>query len=262
MYDQTNPAGRLHDILQEAAKRTDNNASAQRIWAATFGLGADDKEGVLERLIELHALAREVRELVAATPGAPQELLLQYFPKLESSFLSHGLNVPWKNIRSSYDQATLDSLKFCAVTLSGAHSEEPIDEEELEKINSDLEILKESIISSSMPDALRVALCGELDKIRNALSMVRIRGAKGVKDALQSLVGAVIAHREELKEQQDENREILQRIADLMSNLDKIVTKSMRLYRAITSPVQTLIAKFSSDEDLAVEDISLEDSDD
>lgn len=249
MYDRTNPAGRLHDILQEAAEKKDNNASAQRVWAAIFGIDANDKEGVLERLIELHELTREVRTLIASSPGAPQELLLQYFPKIENSFLELGLDTPWHSIGPRYDRPALDSLKFCAEMLKNTHAEEPIDEEELDKISSDVEILLESIIKSSMPDVLRVALSEEMEKIRKALAMVRIRGAKGVKEALQSLVGAVVAHREEFKQQQDESKEILQRIAKLMSNLDNIVTKSMKLYKAITSPVQTLFLKFASNED-------------
>jgi len=260
MYDQTNPAGRLHDILNEAAKRTDNNVSAQRAWAATFGLSADDQEGVLERLIELRALTRDVRELVSAYPGVPHELLLQYFPRIERSFLSQGLDVAWHRVRSNYDQAVLDSLKYCSTILTNAYSEEPLEQEELAKISADLDVLQESIINSSMPDILRVALSEEISKIRDAVSMVRIRGAKGVKDALQSLVGAVVAHREELNKQQDENGEILRRIAEVMSNLDQIVTRSMKLYRAISSPVQTLIARLSPDEDVA-EDISLEEPD-
>jgi|26BtaG_2_1085354.scaffolds.fasta_scaffold16677_1 hypothetical protein len=56
MYDASNPAGRLHDILHEAVSLKDENQTAQRVWATVFGVDPNDHQTVMAKLVEVYGL--------------------------------------------------------------------------------------------------------------------------------------------------------------------------------------------------------------
>ncbi|WP_286810244.1 MULTISPECIES: hypothetical protein, partial [unclassified Marinobacter] len=247
LYDASNPAGRLHDILQEAAKKKDGNITAQRVWASVFKVEPDDIQTIMAKLFEVHELVSEVRRLIESDPDLNHELLLRYFPRIESAIFSKGIATPWKPVGTQLDAAVLDSLKYCADALKDSFTEDPVNQDELEGIDQTLLSLEGMIKVSSLPQNLRVALLEEISKIRKSISMVQIKGVRGIKEAMQSLVGAVIAHQEELKAQREEDRQLLARLAETMVQLDKIISKSLRMYRLFRHPVQFLISKVNED---------------
>ena len=191
--------------------------------------------------------------MIESDPGLNHELLLRYFPKIETALLSKGIATPWKPISGQFDAAVLDSLKYCADALKDSFTEEPVNSEELESIDKTLLTLEEMIKVCSLPQDLRIALLEEIHKIRQSISMVQIKGVRGIKEAMQSLVGAVVAHQEELKAQREEDRQLLAKLAETMVQLDKIISTSLRMYRLFRHPVQFLISKVNEDAEASEE---------
>lgn len=247
MYDASNPAGRLHDILHEAVNKKDENQSAQRVWATVFGVDPNDHQTIMTKLIEVYGLVTEVRRLIESDPSLNHELLLRYFPKIETAIFSKGIATPWKPIRAELDAAVLDSLKYCADSLKDSFTEEPVNPEELESIDKTLLSLEEMIRVCTLPQDLRIALLEEIHKIRQSISMVQIKGVRGIKAAMQSLVGAVVAHQEDLKAQREEDRQLLAKLAETMVQLDKIISTSLKVYRLFRHPVQSLMSKVNEE---------------
>ncbi|MBF4437932.1 hypothetical protein ERJ77_26310, partial [Vibrio anguillarum] len=108
----------------------------------------------------------------------------------------------------------LTRLQFCAEELSRFYAEDSLSEEELKNIIEKIEALFDTVYSSNLPDALRFALLEEVERLRNAISMYKIKGAKGLKDALQGTIGAVVANQEELRNAADENQDVIQRLGE------------------------------------------------
>lgn len=72
---------------------------------------------------------------------------------------------------------TLDSLKYCDDALKDCFTEQPINHDELQEIDGTLQELEKLIKGSTIPSDLKIALLEEINKIRQSIAMVQIKGA-------------------------------------------------------------------------------------
>jgi len=245
MIDESNPAGRLHRILSEVAAKNGEGICVRDAWAPVFGCAAKDEAAVLRGLVEVYGLCEEVKNLIRLNPDLNHDLYLASFPKIEKAILPVNLGQQWKTLRGHLDGEVLARLQFCAEALQGFYSEESISEEDLAQIQEMVSALYDAITDSSISAELKLALLEELDRIKKAILLIKIKGAKGVKEALQSLVGSVVANHQSLKQLQNDEPDILKRLGGLLDKLDAFTSRALKLKRMLTGPVSYVLEKIT-----------------
>ncbi|WP_017630574.1 hypothetical protein [Vibrio sp. 624788] len=150
-------------------------------------------------------MTHQIQSLIKMKEGLNHDLYLSSFSRVERALIPLNLASSWSNVKVHLSDEALIRLQFCAEELSSFYAEDSLSEEELKNIIEKIETLFDTVYSSDLPDALRLALLEEVERLRNAISMYKIKGAKGLKDALQGTIGAVVTNQEELRNVADEN---------------------------------------------------------
>jgi hypothetical protein len=106
----------------------------------------------------------------------------------------------------------------------------------------------EALWNSTLPDMLRSGLLEEVERVRNAINMYKIKGAKGLKEALQGTIGAVVVNQEELQKASKGNADVIKRIGELIDKLDSFTSRALKLKRMLTKPIRFLLEKATDPE--------------
>jgi len=220
-----NPAGRLHGILS-AALPCRNNKPAREAWASVFRIEPTATGDLLYLLAQLIGLLQLTRQRIEQIDQLDRDLYFQPIKKLEKAFATMNLDVPWNNFKSNIDDATMVGLAFCSDTLSKYHSEELIEKEVLEDLLTDVESLVQTVLASTLTPELKTVLVENLENIRRAILEYRIRGADGLLRALETSVGALVRHRDDLKRSKDS--ESVSGFWKFLTKLDRIATTAMK----------------------------------
>lgn len=241
MIDESNPAGRLHKILSKAKTRPDKD-KVRDVWSMVLGVEQDDVI-VTRAVVELYTLSNEIQSLIKMNEQLNHELYLKSFKSINNAFFPLNLNASWNSVKQHLNDEALTRLQFCAEHLSGFYAEDTLSDEDLNEIIERTESLFEAVYSSSLPDALRLSLLEEVERLRSAISMYKIKGAKGLKEALQGTIGAVVANQEELKSSSETNPDVLKRLGELIDKLDSFTARALKLNKMLTKPIRFLLEK-------------------
>ncbi|WP_428354144.1 hypothetical protein [Methyloprofundus sp.] len=197
MIDESNPAGRLHKILSGAKNQPDNKKVSE-VWSLALNMENNDID-LTKGVVELYKLSQEIQSLIKMNNGLNHQLYLSSFVRIDKAFFPLNLASNWSSVKPHLTEEALTRLQFCAEELSSFYSEETISEDDLKDIIDKTDELFNSLYQCSLPDTLRLTLLEEVERIRNAINMYKIKGAKGLKEALQGTIGAVVANQDELK---------------------------------------------------------------
>lgn len=243
MIDESNPAGRLYKILSEAKKRPENE-KIRVVWGNILGIENDDVQ-ITKAVVELYTLSNEIQSLIKMKEQLNHKLYLNSFETINRVFFPLNLSAQWGSAKTHLTDEALTRLEFCSEELSTFYAEDTLSEEDLAEIIEKTESLFEAVSSSSLPDILRFSLLEEVERLRSAISMYRIKGAKGLKQALQGTIGAVVANQEELKTVSSDNPDVLQRLGELIDKLDSFTARALKLNKLITKPIRYLLEKIT-----------------
>ncbi|AVF75871.1 hypothetical protein ACYVL9_002954 [Vibrio fluvialis] len=247
MVDENNPAGRYYALLMKAKGQGDNS-KVRSVWAKVFDVDEKNDSLVISHVVALYSLGEEVKSLVNMISDVNAPLYLSSFPQIEKAIFPLNLDVSWQGPKKHLNDGAMTRLQFCSELLKNSYQEESIDSEELELIKKMIDDLFEATISSSVNDILRLTLLEEIERLRTALAMYRIKGAKGLKQSLQSTIGMVFANQSELKNEEHSNAEVLQKLGVLIDKIDAFTAKAMKVHKVLSKPVQFLIEHFSSED--------------
>lgn len=240
MVDDNNPAGRLYKLLSEAKKLSDKITVAEA-WSKVIGC-ENDPALVTQAVVQMYSLSQEIRSLICMRNDLVHNAYLHSFDKLEQAFFPLNLGANWEIAKQYLTDEALARLEFCAIELSKSYSEELLSIEDLQDIINRTDSLFDSLYKSSLPDPIRLILLEEIERIRNALNMYKITGAKGLKQALQGTIGAVVANNEELKTvSTGPNTDVIQRLGELLDKLDSFTSRAMKLKRILEKPIISLL---------------------
>lgn len=246
MIDESNPAGRLHKILSELKGQHDST----KLFVAWARVLEVEENAVLvtKSVIELYSLSQEIQSLIKMNEELNHELYLSSFAQIEKAFFPLNLLTTCVTVKRHLTDEALTRLQFCAEELSRFYSEESLSEEDLKDIINKTEELFETLYKSKLPETLRLSLLEEVERIRNAIQLYKIKGAKGLKEALQGALGAVVSNHEELKEASKTDKDVIKRLGELIEKLDSFASKALKIKKALTSPVKFMIQLLSKEE--------------
>jgi len=246
MIDESNPAGRLHKILS-TTKRQPDGKKVLEVWADAIGIEKDNVT-VTKGVVGLYSLSQEIQSLIKMNAQLNHDLYLLSFKNIDRAFFPLNLGADWKSVRPHLTDEALTRLQFCAEELKRFYSEESLADEDLEDIIKKTDQLFETLNKSKLSDTLRLTLLEEIQRVRNAISMYKIKGAKGLKEALQGTIGAVVVNQEEIKKSKNENAEVIKRIGELIDKLDSFTSRALKLKRMLTKPIRFLLEKVTDSE--------------
>ncbi|SDU62652.1 hypothetical protein [Desulfobacula phenolica] len=246
MIDESNPAGRLHKILSMAKRQADGK-KVREVWAEAVGLENDDMI-VTKGVVALYTLSQEIQSLIKMNESLNHDLYLSSFNRIDKTFFPLILNAEWKTAKGHLTDEAMTRLQFCAEELTKFYSEESLEEEDLQDIIEITDNLFDALNQSSFSDILRLTLLEEVQKVRNAIVIYKIKGAKGLKEALQGTIGAVVVSQEDLKMESEQNKEVIQKIGQLIDKLDAFTSRALKLKRMLTKPIRFLLEKVTDSE--------------
>ncbi len=235
-----NPAGRFYDILNQA-KAKKGELKVRQVWALVLDEDENDDSAITKKVIEVYQLGEQVKDLIKMNDGANTELYLSSFPQVERAIFPLNLNVTWSGQKQQLNDGVMTRLQFCSDLLSSTYKEETLAKEDLEVVTKLIEELFDSILSSSLEPTMRIILLEEVERLRSALSMYKINGAKGLKQSLQSTIGMVVANQEQLSDVAKTDSNVIERLGKLIDKVDSFTAKALKIHKALSKPVRFLI---------------------
>lgn len=222
MPKTNNPVGRLYEILVALQKKaTNQNDRLEIIIRKAFQLEDTDQSQLLEIYLELLNLTKESEKEINRLPEASHELHLRAIRKIENAFITQSLHSNWASFGAYLDPATMTGLEHTADNLSYL-GEQTVAADDLENLQKEVNELLELVTNTEMNEKLKVFLSEHLEKIQQAVRYYRIKGARGLKDALERIMGAVIIYATE-NPNQESPQNVKSKLSTVMELLVRIV---------------------------------------
>lgn len=235
-----NPAGRLADALKSITPYYQPDRAERAVTREVLAtvLQISDKNdtaaiyvGITRLLNQLDDAERIIRE----KSDIDQDLYLTSFPAIRAGLTPTGLDGAWSNQSRHLTPVALRDLQFCASKIAEFYSEGELSTEELSDIAKSLEALFTAIEKAAIDDELRRTLLDQLEKIRHALAEYRIRGPKGLRDALAGSLGTAMLLRDQATSS-EESRSTFQKLVAFLSKFDQILGRAMK-YKTLLEPL-------------------------
>ena len=196
MILKDNPARRLKNILLRTSRYSSGERSTQHIWAHFFKIDEQDIVEVNRHLLMLVDLYREVQHMMDRIGAAGTNIVLRDLEGFERRLLPANLTLSWTSLNTS---PIMRALEFCEEVIEKNAEKDEIDEERRVGLYDDVEDLLTKIQESDVSPALKAYIGERLEDIKRALEEYPLRGNTGIRHALQSLIGAVTTHSQELR---------------------------------------------------------------
>ncbi|MED5387434.1 MAG: hypothetical protein VX793_01165 [Pseudomonadota bacterium] len=205
MNIKTDPAGRLHDLLESARKQPDSKRAREAL-GVIFDVDSKDTESLLRLLADLIMLTQNTKSRINALNDIDHELYLKPFANIEKILSALNLDSSWKPYRDLLNEPTLYGLRFCSDKLSRIDQAETVKKEDIEEIQSKLAALVEDILGTEIDMGVKELLLRNLEGLRQSLIAYRVRGLEGIEREVEVGLGALIINREKVERASSDNK--------------------------------------------------------
>jgi len=247
VIDLDNPAGRFYNLLQQAKSRPDAH-QVRQVWAYVFDEDEKDDSAITRKIVELYQLGEEVKQLISMNDSVNKELYLSSFPQVERAIFPLNLNSSWQGQKQQLNDGVMTRFQFCSELLSSFYKEEQLSKDELNSITSLIDALFEAVLNGSLEESIKLTLLEEIERLRTALSMYKIKGAKGLKQSLQSTIGMVVANQADLSKASEKDKDVIDRLGSLIDKIDSFTAKALKVHKVLSKPYQSLLGLFVNDD--------------
>lgn len=237
MPEKISSAERLLKLLT-SVQRKEGNRAIKDIWAQEFAIDASDLESLLYVHADIIQLVKEVKEDIRSLEDVDQELYLTHVNKIEQGLHSTHYFGAWNTFKPYIDEPTIVGLRFVADTLSNRIGEEVIPQKMLKELLKDVNELQESVLKNGLPDSLRDLIVSGLEDIRRAILTYKLKGAKGLKKALEQSAGSLFTNYSLVKEHI--NKKPTKDFMGILDKAQKIVVFALKA-KELAAPIYDLI---------------------
>lgn len=188
-----NTAGRLLSTLDGLLRhKLGDDASMLKVWATVFDLPADDPNLEDEVVVCLQATRSEIELLRVRLQamGAPEDLMRTSMVRLRNYTSTANINKAWKNFREEATKPENRQAFLWADWTLRAEDEDDMPADELVTLQTELDSLETSLQGTDMTPYLQGFIQRQIDAIRTALRLYRVRGVKPIEEALHRVAGA------------------------------------------------------------------------
>lgn len=216
-----NPANHLLSFVLKA--KSISASSAAEGWSCLLGSSSDDHITILRGIADINQLIRDATDAITAS-AFPQEIMLKPVQKVQYAIREVYLSGPWGSIINSFDEATIDGLRFCNAILESELSSVSIQDSQIDTWLSQIEDLLKDVNSSDVPEDLKVFFTEHLERLRRALHQYWIFGISGIEFELERSIGAGFIKRNEIRS--CDNQTIVKKIFCFFGALADVITAS------------------------------------
>ncbi len=232
MAIDNNPVGRLYNLLSQARQQSINQTS-RNAWAAMFQVPATDTGNILQLTAQMIVLLKEAKEAVGQLKGVNPSLYTKHFARIEQAFATYNLEAGWTSFTNYLDEPTMQALELAADLVSHQHPEPLIDQKQLAELLAEVNNLLENVLNSDVDVNLKNVFTECLEKIRRAVVEYRLRGASGLRDALDNSV-IILARHKDIVEREAKGNPIASSFFVVLSNLSSLITVGSPLIPLLT----------------------------
>lgn len=227
-----NPVKRLHQILEKARPQSGNVAS-RYVWADALGIDRNDLVSLYRALIDLHTLFHIARRSVGRLEDVNRDHYLKPFDNIEKVITDCDLNQPWSRQKKLLDDITMLTLELASNTVSAEAGKPAIGEEVLKDLQAETENLLERVLSTDFSsEELKTVLVDHLESICKAILAYRVSGTEGLRRAVESALGALFLHQEQIKnvtQQEEKKKRVFQDFFNLLGNISQVASLGLQV---------------------------------
>ena len=122
------------------------------------------------------------------------------------------------------------------------------EQEELAKISQMVSLLNNEIGNAQIPEPIKLELFKEVEKFKRAVQFYVIRGAKGLKESANGLLGTVISSNETLNRIEDKH--LLFKIGQLIRKMNSVSSTALKV-KSIDAKINVLLPKIDPNKPFA-----------
>jgi len=188
-----NTAGRLLSTFDGLLNhRLGNDAPMLKVWASVFELPADDPhlEDAVVMCLQATRSEIEVLRVRLQALGAPEDLMHPGIARFRNYTSTANIHAGWNSFREEAIRPENRLAFMWANWTLRAEDEDDMPAEELATLRSELDSLEASLHDTDMTPYLRGFIQRQIDAIRTALRLYRVRGVKPIEEALHQVAGA------------------------------------------------------------------------
>lgn len=187
--DSTNPARRLYRLLSRARLVSDEK-KAREVLAPVFGVKPEDSVALRRGLLLIDDLFQATVDQVSALEGVDHGRFLRHIPRMRGGLANLNLDSLAKGpLLTALDPVALENLDLCAARLGEAVKEAELTADDLRTLEKELSELFDYVETADIDNELRLVALDLIQTLRQSLLEYRIRGADGLRAALEESVG-------------------------------------------------------------------------
>ena len=222
-----NPVKRLHRILEKARPQP-GNVAIRYVWADALGVERTDVVELYLALAELVRLFHTAKGSVERLKDVNRDYYLEPFDNIEVVITNSNLEQPWNTLKDRLDEVTMLTLQMASNIVSVEEGKTAISEKPLQELQAETEGLLEKVLDTDFSSKeLKAVLIEHLESIRRAILAYRVSGTEGLRRAVESAFGALVLHREQVKnavEQDEKKKGIFRGYVSLLANICQIAS--------------------------------------
>lgn len=230
MEVKTDPAGRLHDLLESARKQPESKRAREAL-GAVFDVESKDTESLLRLLADLIMLSQQTKSRIKSLDDVDHGIYLRPFSNIEKILSTLNLDASWKPYRDLLNEPTIYGLKFCSDKLSRIDQIEKIDKSQIEAIQEKLESLVNEILNSEVDSSVKELLLRNLEGLRQSLIAYRVRGLEGIEREVEAGLGSLLVNKSKIENAAHEGKagRLLKAYIKLLEITNKTVATAKNL---------------------------------
>ena len=190
-----NPAGRLYIILDDVQGDAKQETAIQ-VWSRFFEC---EHHATIIRVLELHQLLEESILRARAVDAIPMYLQEPHLGDIRQFLEPRLLNAAWSDTLKHRTPQGMLALATIADGLSRYDPDGELSEDVLKSLSDDVNKLIEELHEGEVDPIFKEFALKQLQKVRHALDVYRLHGAKGLYEALESITGALVFAAPELE---------------------------------------------------------------
>ena len=239
-----NPAKRLLDILN-AVKEISSTTTGRTAWRKIIKAPNINESLLNTRLGKIMGLPERIIQTLNDHFPEYNSLSTHWLEKTESAFYNHSLGGIWSNFISHIDDQTISELTLLSMVFETRGSHDVISEDEVERLITKVNDLRNDIRSSDLSTNLKNMLLRQLAQLYEALETYSVLGIEPLMDAVQSTVGLAVINEEYRNEISTEaTNEFGERISSVLGEIANVITVVGAL-PALPVVIQTALNFFS-----------------
>jgi len=243
-----NTGGRILNLVDRLGSGRGPEVSMVKLWADVFELDPDSRSIEDDVVTCLQATRSELEMLRSklAAIGVPEALMQPGFDRLRNVTSATHISGMWNHHR---DEMLRPENRLAFMWANWALQEEDEDDipvDEMATLREELDSLEESLLSTEMTPYLKGFIQRQIDAIRAALRVYRVRGVKPIEEALHTVAGAYAIEKSRVEGEHSNASDaaksvferaiaFIEKTAKVADSLDKIRKSGEGAYKLATS---------------------------